>query len=275
MSAVTLAERLGSLNEGPIFLPTEFLQTVVFPQIVFSYLLLSTLYIIALYWAPSGASLRVTRKNCYTATNFVANLILTCAGFYYEFRYIMGSSATEEEKTQGYEPLVFLSCFQLGFQFWAIPVGFFYVNESPAMLAHHFTVIAVAIMSGFLRNGFRYWTAFFYGVIELSSLPLSIMNYFKENPSLIAKYPGWYDTIRLVFAGAFLLVRIILFVPRLFLYLRDHYLLYSQHPNIFYRIFMATCGASSFFLLVLQIYWGVLIVRGVIKGFTKAYKKKL
>ena len=274
----TLSERLGALNDGPIFLPTEFLQEVVVPQIAITYLLLSILYISALYVAdaylPQGTSLNVKRKNCYTATNFVANTILTCAGFYFEYNHVLkDQSTTEEEKTQGFEPLVFLSCFQLGFQLWAIPVGAFYVHEAPAMLAHHFTVIAVSIMSGFLRNGFRYWTAFFYGVIEISSIPLSIMNYFKENPSLISKYPGGYNVIRLLFAGAFLYVRIIMFVPRLYLYLRDHYLLYSQHPNLAYRIFMATCGASSFFLLLLQIYWATLIVKGFFKSVKKAQKK--
>lgn len=275
--APTLTERLGALNEGPIFLPTEFLQDVVLPQIGITYLALTVLYVSALYladaYAPKGTCLRVKRKSCYTATNFVANLILTCAGFYFEFYYILGKEVTEEEKTQGYEPLVFLSCFQLGFQLWAIPVGVFYVNEKPAMLAHHVTVIAVSSMSGFLRNGFRYWTPFFYGIIELSSIPLSIMNYFKESPSLIAQYPGFYNTIRLMFCGTFLFVRTIMFVPRLVLYLRDHFLLYSQHPNLYYRMFMATCGASSFFLLLLQIYWATLILKGLKKVYRKNYKQ--
>ena len=274
----SLAERLASLNDGDMFLPASFLQEVVCPYIIGSFLFVSILYILALnfigLFLPKDTDLAKKRKFSYQLTNFCANIVLGASGVYMQY-WMLSPDLTPEEKSQGHEEFVFVSCFQLGYNFWAIPVGLIYVNESAPMLAHHVAVIAVSTMTGFLRNGFRYWTPFFYGMIELSSVPLAIMNFFKDNPSLVKRYPGFYSNIRNVFAFSFLWLRIYMFTPRLMEYLHHQYLVYSSHPSAPYRIFMATCWASSFFLQVLQVYWAALIVKGVLKQFFRPGKKQL
>lgn len=220
---------------------------------------------------PTGASPFVRRKICYQMTNFIANATLGFCGLYYEL-WIRPRSVTVEEQIQGFAELYLYGCFQLGFQLWAIPVGMFLVNESTAMLTHHFAVIFVASMSTFFQNGFRYYTPFFYGLIELSSVPLAIMNTFKDNPDLVKRHPLAYTAIRIIFALSFLYIRIILFTPRMYAFLRDHWLLFSQSSHRPYQIFMSIVWVSSFFLLLLQWFWASLIVRGLLKAGRKVKK---
>lgn len=273
----TLAERIGALNEGPIFLDESFLRQVVVPQTIVCGGAMSVIYVALLYWIDMYASKNVStaarRKISYQATSLCACVILSVMGLYYEY-HLDNKGLTVEEKIQGHEHLVLLSSFQLGFQLWAIPVGIFHVDESPVMILHHLTVVAVAIMTGFLRNGFRYWIPFYFGIFELSTIPLSIMNFFKEFPSLIDQYPGLYLKVRLTFCGTFLYVRILMLAPRLYSYLRSHFLLYSQHPSLPYRIFMSACGGSSLILLLLQLYWASLILKGLGKAYLPAVFKR-
>ncbi|GAX20641.1 hypothetical protein FisN_32Hh023 [Fistulifera solaris] len=265
----TLAERIGALNDGPIFLETSVLRQMVVPQTIFCASGITALYVVLLYIIDMHASKDVTasarRKISYQATSLCACIILSMLGLYYE--YHLEPSLTDVEKIQGHDHVLFLSCFQLGFQLWAIPVGIFAVEESPIMILHHLTVVAVGIMTGFLRNGFRYWIPFFFGIFELSTIPLSIMNFFKEFPSLVDRFPGLYLKVRLAFCGTFLYVRIGMLMPRLYSYMNSHFLLYSQHPHLPYRVFMSACWGSSVVLLLLQLYWAALILKGLGKAY--------
>ena len=201
-------------------------------------------------------------------------------------------TATLEDTIVGYDALVYISAGQIGYQLWSIPIGIILIKESLPMIIHHVTVILCAGMSGFLRYGFRYYTPFFYGIVEISSLPLAIMNAFKDHPrTLQYYYPVTNATVRYLFAAFFLYIRIVLFIPTKYYFLRDHILLwtsiqqrYRHHTNVagaaetgsspspndqttmmLYQCFMAIVSFSAFFLLLLQIYWAALII----KGFTK------
>lgn len=92
------------------------------------------------------------------------------------------------------------------------------------------------------------------------------------------KHPVLFALIRTVFGVVFLIVRIYMFVPRLYYYLQNQYLLFSTHPFLPYRVFMAVAWLSSFFLLLLQFYWGSLIIKGGLRGIgllsSKSKKKK-
>ena len=270
------AETIRSLNNNvesyrDLFLPKEFIAETVLPAVGVTFVGLSFVYLVAYHFlahrvvAATDESFHFKkRKFAYQVTNLCTNLGLGLFGLYYEFT--LWSSPREistQETVQGFNHLVYFSAWQLGYQLWAIPLGMFYVNEALPMLAHHFTVVVVSCMSGFLVNGFRFWTPFFYGLIELSSVPLAVMNTFKENPHLIGQYPSLYSTIRLVFAITFLYVRIVLFVPRKYMFLRDHMLLFTASDILPYKIFMSAVWISAFLLLLLQLFWATLIVKGL------------
>jgi hypothetical protein len=210
-------------------------------------------------------------KLCYQITNLSVNAFLGILGLYYQLKHVPPYSSMKVADTiVGHDHFTVFAAVQIGYQLWSLPVGIFHVNESHAMLLHHGAVIMVATMSAFFTSGFRYWTPFFYGIIELSSVPLALMNMFKDRRDWIQMYPQGYTAIRLVFCATFLGVRVLWFVPRKVRYLRDHYLLWSfafrDHTRpVWYVVFMAGVWWSSVFLLGLQLHWGALIVRGLVK----------
>jgi hypothetical protein len=168
--------------------------------------------------------------------------------------------------------LYLVSAMQLGYQIWAIPVGVFYVRESPEMIMHHLAVVVSTSLSGFLTIGFRYYTPFFYGVMELSSLPLSIMNSFKDNPEWIKKYPGVYGMTRVVFALSFFLIRVILCLWKWPVFLMDNFLVfYTRELGIMKGYFFVQWGLASL-LAYLQLYWASLILKGLVKTVSPSKK---
>jgi len=197
------AERIAQLNfvdngsaaadavTSSVWLPFDLVAGSIFPSIALTVVALSLVFAFVSYVvydrlipppspeaAPSAAAkLRQRRKICYQMTNFCVNCFLGCAGVYHEL-FVSAKRYDElepEESVCGQDDLLRYSGFQLGFQLWAIPIGLFWVSESGAMLAHHVAVILVSFMSGFFIHGFRYWTPFFFGLIELSSVPLAVM----------------------------------------------------------------------------------------------------
>jgi hypothetical protein len=147
-----------------------------------------------------------------------------------------------------------------------------YVKEDPVMLMHHVTVIIVGSMASFLTNGFRYWIPYFFGIMELSSIPLAIMNTFKDNPKWVERQPMMFLATRGIFCVSFLYIRVWMLVPRHTTYLRDLYLLWSTSDNLVFRNCMSGVWICSLFLMILQFYWAILIVQGILKQFTS--KKK-
>ena len=152
-------------------------------------------------------------KASYQLTNLLVNLLLGSLGIYYE---LLSNSHTDHSilnKIIGYSEIRYFAIIQIGYQLWALPIGILFVGEQTSMIIHHVAVIAVASVSCFLTCGFRYFNPYFYGFIEISSVPLSVMNAFKNNPEWIKKYPGVYSKVRLVFGLTFLLVRVIIWTP--------------------------------------------------------------
>jgi len=278
------AETVRSMNAkvetyADLFLPWEFIRASVLPTIAATFVALCLVYFTAYFFIADYLTDRddskyhfKKRKICYQLTNLLTNAGLGLAGLYWEIEMQKEETSTQDTVT-GHHNLVYFSAWQLGYQLWAIPVGLFLVRESLPMLVHHFTVIMVASMSGFLNNGFRYWTPFFYGLIELSSVPLAVMNAFKENPHLMDRYPVQYTRVRMVFALSFLYLRIIMFVPRHFMYLRDQMLLWTDSHLFWYKFFMAACCISSAVLLFLQLFWASFIVKGWLALQHKSLKK--
>jgi hypothetical protein len=89
---------------------------------------------------------------------------------------------------------------------------------------HHFAV-ALAVCAGMcckpMHNGF--YSPYFCGMQEISSVALAGVDIFKEFPSLQQKYPTGYLITRGVFALLFLLIRVVLWVGFALFYWRDYF----------------------------------------------------
>jgi hypothetical protein len=211
---------------------------------------------------------RAAWKASYQLTNLLVNLVLGCMGIYYQINHVpWGESAMN--KIVGYEHVKHFAVGQIGYQLWALPIGIFFVDETPTMLVHHVAVICVCSVSAFVTCGFRYYTPYFYGLIEISSVPLSIMNSFKNNKHWIKAYPEAYSLVRLVFALAFLLVRVVLWTPFYWsFWFLESMLLYSSE-SISTKVILTLFSLSSLVLTFLQYFWASKILAAMVKGAPK------
>lgn len=202
----------------------------------------------------------------YQLTNLLVNLTLGCLGIFYQINLPWGESESITNKIVGYEHVKLFAIGQIGYQVWALPLGYFIVGEPKAMIVHHCAVICVGSVSTFARCGFRYYTPYFYGLIEISSVPLSIMNSFKNNRHWIKAYPGIYRAVRLVFGVTFLLVRVILWTPFFssFFTLASMLLYSSEHTST--KIILVCFNISSLVLTMLQYFWASKIVVALCKS---------
>lgn len=265
-------DRVASLHGETYMLPWDHISTNVIPGLVFVTVSLTLLFNVHLgIQASKSLDVKQQRKSAYQFTNLCVNAVLGGLGVYYFMK--LPSDLTIEEQIIGFDEFYPLSCLQIGFQLWAIPVGLFYVDESPAMIMHHVSVVIVGFMAGFTHFGFRFFTPFMFGMLELSSVPLAIMNTFKDNPKLIERYPKFYSVIRVLFAIMFLTIRWCMLAPRKYNYLRLNALAILSSPNIGFTLYYSFCWLSAFFLMILQIYWGVLIIKGLTKMFFNTKEK--
>jgi len=135
-------------------------------------------------------------------------------------------------------------------------------------LAHHSCTLLTA-MGGAAFNGpyFPYYSAFFFGFTELSSVPLAFVDLFRQLPTLAKQFPAMNELVRTVFALTFLFVRVGWF-PWVMLSRWWPDLMAAWAANDI-RCPMHTywwMAFSSTFLTFLQLFWGYKILRVVLKG---------
>ena len=219
-------------------------------------------------------------KQSYLYTHLLINAIIGTSGIYYFIyripglreTYIEDSGFPHFEKINGYEDLTLFANLQLGYQIFSLYTGLFHVDEKKEMIIHHFAVVIVTSISMFCTIGYRYFTPFFYGVIEISSVPLSVMNIIQEMPTYKNNHPTTYVVVRLVFAFAFLTVRSYMWRPQIIDYCK-HLLLVILIIDDWKAKVIHTCMLLSAILLTgLQMFWAYLIVKGIIKAFFKSKK---
>lgn len=272
---VQLTEQISKFHdEQPTFLPTEYIKRTLMPTILVVAICLTVLYALCFQFVTVNKnSIVKTQKQrikvCYQITNIIFNICIGAIGCYLEYVILPTLDCYNKasvEKIVGYEQELYLvSAFQLGYQLWAIPVGVLHVGEDMTMLLHHFAVVISASMTGFLSIGFRYYSPFFYGVMELSSIPLSVMNSFKDNKELRDKYPTVNAMSRAAFVSSFLLIRIILCLSRWPVFLRDNFIVFYTQPMGFYKFYSFLQWSLAVTLQLLQLYWATLIIKGVVK----------
>ena len=186
-----------------------------------------------------------------------------------------------------------LSEFVLGMMaFWDIPTGLSVPTLcDTAMLFHHFGMFGTAALGlGILSDGrpiLGYYAPFYFGLIELSSLPLIVVDLFHprhkawyaylqsdEAPSLLKPLN---EVARIVFAICFLGMRTFYFpyVSLLFV-LPDVWTvtsLQSEEDNI-PSLALYVMAMFNILFSLLQLYWGGLVIRQVVKLLRGSPKEK-
>ena len=217
---------------------------------------------------------KVIYKAAYNVTNLLVNAALGVVGLYYNY-FVIDSNLPLVMRVLGNRAVFPMTCAQFGYNLWAIPIGLTLVGESPAMLCHHVAVLLVTSVSAIFTTGHRWYVPFMYGVLELSSVPLAVMNAFKDNPEYIKKHPSIFTGIRCVFAFSFLYIRWYLYLPLKYDFLRSFGFTVITHQSAFAIVLTGLTWFASFFLLVLQLMWGVLIVKGLVKALMGKPKTRM
>jgi hypothetical protein len=128
-------------------------------------------------------------------------------------------------------------------------------------IAHHVVTSCLAYFG--LYPFAQYYALFYFGIAELTTLPLNVMETFKYLPGLAKDHSDMYSLSRLVFASSFFLIRLIFWPMVSFeLWFGCQDLLRSNqaHSNFVVGFFLF----ANLFLTGLQFYWGYLIIRKAI-----------
>jgi len=218
-------------------------------------------------------------KTCYQITNLFFNLAIGCLGAYYHYLVLptlpaYNETSSIERISNLFDEFYLMPAMQLGYQVWSIPVGIFYVNESTEMILHHFCVVFAASCGAFSNFGFRYWLPFFFGVFELSSVPLAIMNTFKDHPDAARKYPLFHHSSRVIFVTSFLYIRFWKWLPVGPLYMRNNFFLFLTTDFGFTKLFVLLQFLAGVYLGYLQLYWTLMVARLSIEAITKLSQGK-
>jgi len=269
-----LGEELSSLHSHPIFMPKTFLEQrgleifiVIIACVLLHFMILSVLK----RNKPSSKDIECWRESTQLL-NMVVNFYLGILGIYYHV-FLRTSTEPLENTANQWEHFAIFGVGQAGYQLWSIAVGIIKIKEPFTMIMHHISVVCVALISVVFTNGFRYYTAFFYGVAEISSVPLALMNIFKNNPALVQKHPTWNLIIKMAFAVSFLSVRVIYWTPLMFTFLRLSYSLSSTCPTMLCFVYLRLFMLCASFLTFLQWHWAWKIIKGLLL-LTGLMKKK-
>jgi len=164
---------------------------------------------------------------------------------------------------------------------WDIPTGLATKSlRQPEMIVHHILMAILAYMS-FKFNMFTYYTPLYFGFIELSGVPLAIVDF--TNP----KHKAWCSWFQEHPIAATLpnvcrpLFAVLYFVCRLFIF--PYYMFSMVLPDIVSLLSegghgmqspLVVVGVFAVLLTLLQFYWGWLIFQQVVKMFSAKEKKR-
>eukprot|EP00545_Synedropsis_sp_CCMP1620_P001187 CAMPEP_0119014052 /NCGR_PEP_ID=MMETSP1176-20130426/9328_1 /TAXON_ID=265551 /ORGANISM="Synedropsis recta cf, Strain CCMP1620" /LENGTH=291 /DNA_ID=CAMNT_0006967187 /DNA_START=14 /DNA_END=889 /DNA_ORIENTATION=- len=273
-------ERIQQLGELPTFASKEHIQNELIPGTILSAVLVSILFVVSQVGVkrltPKGTATFIN-DSAYLITTLVVNMACGIMGVYY-YMQIEEADPSVDTMVLGSRIIVPLACLQVGKNIWAFPIGLTLFDETPAMLAHHVSVILVVTTSAVMTTGFGYFGPILFGILEWSSVPYAVMTFFKLNPAYIKSYSGVYSLVRFIFAIVFLYVRWYLTLPAMWSMLRlvgfRVYTLYEEGaPSTIAFFLLGFTWIATLFLAVLQVFWGVLIVKGVVKTVVKPKKK--
>jgi hypothetical protein len=178
--------------------------------------------------------------------------------------------------------------------FWDIPVAFLTpALRQSQMILHHLGMITLAALSmGLCSNGVRlfgYYIPFYFGLIEISSLPLTVVDLFHPKHKVWNAYltseerPKWMMKLnhhcRLFFAVSFMLVRTFAF-PYVSLVgvLSDVRVLISlplEQRNGVPNFPLLVMSVLDVLFSALQLYWGSLVLPHLWRAFVRNVKAML
>lgn len=180
--------------------------------------------------------------------------------------------ATYVERLYGAHDASWSLCrFMIGFQIYdLLATGLEPSLRKAEHLAHHSATLLTALAAGSAGGPyFGYYGSFFFGFTEISSVPLFLVDLFRQLPNLAEGALGaaLNEASRTGFAVAFLPIRCVWF-PWVMVskFWPDMYAAWSNADVRMAGLAFGWMAFSSAFLTFLQLFWGYKIIRVVAKG---------
>jgi len=264
-------EILSSVRNEPTLLPLSLrTQSLYLTIYAFASVLLLNIFFLAIIRFNNKSKIKLrddihSIKNSYQATNFCVNLSLGLYGLYTWILVVPGLyTIPAPDKIIGFHEYVPFSAAQLGYNIWSIPMGVFIIGESKAMIGHHVAAFIISFLASFFTIGYRYYSPFFLGFYELSSVPLAIMNSFKNNREWAnANSPISFVVAKVLFAVFYLVIRVFLGTPQMYDNMRIATLLFISCETNSCRFMVSIFTVLGYFMALLQYVWGYMVVSGL------------
>lgn len=166
----------------------------------------------------------------------------------------------------------YLSIVMLAYQSWNIWMAWRLKDyRSVVTIGHH---LVVAILAYFTLFPFlSYYALFFFGLPELSTIPLWIVDSLRDL-QLKDDFPNLFKYSKMVFGASFLLIRCICWPIISFDFWVKVVTSLSNQDQVHSVPIMVFFLFGNIFLTSLQFYWGIKIVKGFIRLFKKREKKE-
>jgi len=137
-------------------------------------------------------------------------------------------------------------------------------GPSGDMLIHHLATLSLATIGG----GYQYlhfYAPFFFGLTEISSVPLAVMDMFKFYPALKASFPATNEHTRSLFAAIFIVMRLVYWPYVCSEFWMDSIAelsaTHTKQPTWVVMTFLV----ANIILSGLQFFWVSLIFKGIAK----------
>lgn len=129
----------------------------------------------------------------------------------------------------------------------------------------------IGFFSSFTYYGWNYYAPFFFGVIEVSSLPLSLLNAFNFRNDWVVTFPTLHLFTKIFFAIAFIATRVFLWNSNMHLFFKDTLSLIANNTKEIANVSSSTrlvtllaADVPALFLTFLQLFWAFKIFEALL-----------
>ena len=160
----------------------------------------------------------------------------------------------------------------ISYQGWNLLLCFFSKDlGDPAMIGHH---LVTGTLAYFMLHPYAQYQCFFFsGMVELSNIPLTLMDVFKYFPNLANAYPTLNSLSRTLFGITFIVLRLLIWPVLSYHFDKGSLELVTSgksHSNFVVLFFVV----SNIFLTGLQFFWGSKIINILLFKQSKPKKGK-
>jgi hypothetical protein len=232
-------------------------------------------------------------KTAVQLTHLVVNCTLAAAGLYCWY----GPASTRPPRWEdcslldrwtGFQQFAYFSNIMISYNVWSSYASrTVWGHEDALMTCHHIMVCIIGCLSSYTYYGWNYYAPFFFGVIEISSVPLSLLNAFNIRQDWVKAMPMLHLLTKILFALTFIGARVFLWNSNMHLFFKDTWsLIVPPTPSsssssseitisTLARVVTLLAGdVPALFLTVLQLFWAFKIIEALVEMLVGGKRSK-